>query len=89
MSLLTERQNAIGPIPIQANGYSIRNSDAQNENKNPVKKNHIKLMLIMCFISIVEMIIVVLSNVYFLFSTDYIAVILGPFLDLVFVASSL
>jgi len=84
-SLLTGRQNAIGPIPVQANGDSIRNSDVQNENKNSVKKNHIKLMLFMCLISIVERNIVVLSTVYYLFSTDYIAVILGSFLDLVFV----
>jgi hypothetical protein len=59
--------------------------NVQNEIQNSKKKNHIKLILIMCFISIVERTAFVAANVYFLFSTDYIAILLGAFSDLAFV----
>jgi hypothetical protein len=61
----------------------IRN--VQNEIQNSKKKNHIKLILIMCTMSIVERTAFVTASVYFLFSTDYIAYLLGTFQDIVFV----
>ncbi len=63
--------------------YYIKN--VQNEARNSTKKNHIKLILIMCSISIVERTAFVTANVYFLFSTDYVAYLLGAISDLAFV----
>ncbi len=84
-SLLIGRRNAIGPIPNESTNDSTRITNAQNEAQNAKKRNHIKLMLIMCSISIVERISIVLVNVYCLFSVDYIAFLLGTFQDLIFV----
>jgi hypothetical protein len=62
--------------------------NVQNEIQNLKKKNHIKLILIMCSISIVERIAFVIANVYFLFSTDYVAYLLGAISDLAFVVGA-
>jgi hypothetical protein len=80
-SLLLGRRNAIAPIQVEP----TRITNAPNEAQNSKKRNHIKLMLIMCSISIVERISIVLVNVYCLFSVDYIALLLGTFQDLILV----
>ena len=85
-SLLIGRRNAIAPISNQTTNNSTRITNApQMKLKTRKRKNHIKLMLTMCSISIVERSTLVFRNVYYLFSTDFLAIILGTVLDLVFV----
>jgi hypothetical protein len=82
-SLLIGRRNAIGPN--ESTNDSTRITNAPNEAQNSKKRNQIKLMLIMCSISIVERISIVLVNVYCIFSVDYVALLLGTFQDLILV----
>jgi len=84
-SLLIRRRNAIGPIPFESVNDSTRISDAQSETQYSKKKKNLKLILIMCLISIVERITIVTASVYFLFFTDYISILLYAFADLVYV----
>jgi hypothetical protein len=56
-----------------------------NAREKAMAKSQIKLVLIMCLISVVTRVISVLSSIYYLFSTDYIAVLLSAITDLVFV----
>jgi hypothetical protein len=56
-----------------------------NAREKAMAKSQIKLVLIMCLISVVTRVISVLSSIYYLFSTDYIAVLLSAISDLVFV----
>jgi len=84
-SLLIGRHNVVGPIPVESTNNSTRISEALNETQNSKKKNHIKLMLIMCSMSMAERISSVLINVYSLFSIDYITFLLATFQDMVFV----
>jgi len=61
-SLLIGRHNVVGPIPVESTNNSTRISEALNETQNSKKKNHIKLMLIMCSMSMAERISSVLIN---------------------------
>jgi len=86
-SLLIGRQNAIGPSPFEVttNSNSTRISNAQNQAQKSKMKNNIKLIVIMCLISIVERLTIVTDSVYFLFYFDYTSVLLATLVDLVFV----
>jgi hypothetical protein len=57
----------------------------QNRRQNFAEKNHLKLVLSMCFISIIMRFTSIACDVYYLFSSDYIATLLGAILDLVLV----
>jgi hypothetical protein len=57
----------------------------QNKTQASTEKNHIKLVLTMCLISILTRSVMIVCDVYYLFSLDYIATLLGALSDLVLV----
>ena len=57
----------------------------QNDKQKATEKNHIKLVMTICFISILIRVTCVASNVYYLLATDYLAILLGTIADLTLV----
>ena len=58
---------------------------SQRQRQKVAEKNHIKLVLSMCFVSIITRSTSIACDLYYLFSSDYIATLLGAILDLVLV----
>jgi hypothetical protein len=56
-----------------------------SQTRRKSEKNAIKLILTRCFISTITRCVIVLCDVYYLFSTDYIATLIGAISDLVLV----
>jgi hypothetical protein len=81
------RHNLIHAISTHSPIDSTSNTVTLNHNlrEKAIAKSQIKLVLIMCLISVVTRVISVLTSIYYLFSIDYIAVLLGALSDLVFV----
>jgi len=70
---------------IQKTNNSTSNVTTQNQRQNNAEKNHIKLVLSMCLISIIMRFTSIACDTYYLFSTDFIATLLGAILDLALV----
>ena len=76
------RQTNIRTIQVINNStYGVFN---QNENRKKTEKNAIKLVLVMCLVSLVTRCASVACDVYYLYYTDYIATLLGRYFRLGF-----
>jgi len=81
------RRNLINALSTHAPIDSTTPTGALNHNvrEKAMAKSQIKLVLIMCSISIVTRIISIISSTYYLFTIDYVATLLGAITDLVLV----
>ena len=75
----------IPSITIHTINNSTYTTAIQNKKQISTEKDHIKLVLIMCLISILSRSVMMTCDVYYLFSADYIATLLGAISDLVLV----
>ena len=66
---------------VNSSSYAV--ATGQNENRKKTEKNAIKLVLVMCLISVVTRCVSIACDVYYLFSSNYIVTLLGAILDLV------
>jgi len=78
-------QNSIQPVSTQLPSNSTSLEITRSEREKAKERKHIYCVVFMCIISMLERVTVVVCNVYYLFSVDYIAVLLGAILDLVIV----
>jgi hypothetical protein len=72
-------------VSCQTANNSTYTATIQNRTQISTEKNHIKLVLTMCLISILTRSVMIACDVYYLFSLDYIATLLGALSDLVLV----
>ena len=84
-SLLRPQKLAIVDSQLANNNNNNNAMTAQNKRNKAVEKNHLKLVLTICFISIIIRVSCVACDVYYLFSTDHIAILLGTLSDLTLV----
>jgi len=83
-SLLRPQKLAIVESQLASNNNNNAMT-AQNKRNKAAEKNHLKLVLTICFISIIIRVSCVACDVYYLFSTDHIAILLGTLSDLTLV----
>ena len=75
----------IQSVTIQTVNNTSLNVVSQSRKQKKSEKNYIKLGVTMCLISTIMRSALIACDVYYLFSTDYIATLLGAILDLVLV----
>jgi len=84
-NVLLRRQNLVHPLstisPIDST--SIVNTHIVRERA--LTRNHVELVVTMCFISIAERVTTILCDVFYLFAADYVAILFGSIVDLVLV----
>jgi hypothetical protein len=72
-------------ITIQVANNLTYTAAGQNDSRKKSEKNAIKLVLTKCLISTITKAVVLLSDIYYLFSSDYIATLIGGITDYVLV----
>ena len=89
-SLSTLQTNSFQPIDSVRNGSlnligNIQRAPPSQYNQERANKNHLFMIIVLCVITILERLLSIICDVYFLFSVDEIAFTLAALVDLVYV----